>query len=195
MPLAGPVTASVAGPRRALCQSDGVRPSSAWCYVAALVVAFGGYMVGIATAGSAWNLALDSTVQPATTALAAKDRTVAVFTDIPQADRDVSCRTGGTDKPRRAIRESRISPSTTQDGTTWTLIAVLPSGFDDLKVVCTPKDKRADPASYGIAAVDGFSSRVNLGNGIAWLSVAVGVALGVWTFVTRRRINQAAAHA
>ncbi|MEH3032859.1 MAG: hypothetical protein PGN07_02175 [Aeromicrobium erythreum] len=167
-----------------------MRPTNAWWYVAALVVAFGGYMAGVATAGSAWNLATDATVQPVRTSVDAKDRAVAVFTDIPQPDRDVRCRTGGEGKPRKPIPESRIRPRTTQDGTTWTLIGILPSGYDGLYAVCAPKDGGTDPASYGLAAVDGFDSRVNLGNGITWLSVAAGLGLGVWTFLTRRRAAQ-----
>jgi hypothetical protein len=78
------------------------------------------------------------------------------------------------------------------DGSRWTLINLLPEGRAGLRIVCTPDDKQVDNASYGYAAVTGYTSPVNYGRGISYLGLAVSGVFAIWVWWNRRSARRAA---
>jgi hypothetical protein len=165
-----------------------VRPTNPLWYLAALLIALGSTMVAAAVGATAFDPIRDATVVPITERVDASGSTLAVYTDIVQADRDISCRGrfGDDDRGRVVIPSTDLEIGAQGDGTRWTLIAILEDGRDDLRIVCTPADKRVDNASYGYATVTGYASARNNGKGIATLGVTVGAALAAWVFWCRR---------
>jgi len=173
-----------------------VRPRSPLWYLAALFLALGAWMIGAVVASGAWDIVRDASVTSSTAPLAAADKSVAVFTDVVQPERRVTCsytvapaKKGA--KPQ-AIEPAPIDLTIADDGTEWYLIGFVLDGKDGMSVACTPRDKRTDNASYAVSAVDGFSQRANVGNGIAILGTVAGIILGIWTFINRRRRLQEA---
>jgi hypothetical protein len=125
----------------------------------------------------------------------ANNRSVAVFTDVVQPDRRVTC-TQTTEAAKRAEKEPKpIPPASLElvvedDGNEWHLIGFQSDGRNDMTIRCTPADKRADNATYAYSVVEGFRTRANTGNGIAILGTTLGIALAIWTFIARRMDNQ-----
>lgn len=158
-------------------------------YLAAFLLAIGSAMAGTAVAASAFDPVRDATVTPITERVDAKGATLAIYTDIVQTERDILCRGryGAEDRGRVVIPDKGVDVTAQGDGTRWHLIALLEDGRDDLRIVCTPQDKRVDNASYGYATVTGYGSRVNNGRGIAYLGVAISAVLAGWIFWCRRQ--------
>lgn len=163
-------------------------------YLLALVIALGSTMAAVAVAASAFDPVRDARVAPITERVDAKGATLAVYTDIVQEDRDIACRGryGKKDKGRIEIPDKGVEITAQGDGIRWTLIGLLEEGRDDLRIVCTPADRRVDNASYGYATVTGYTSKVDNGRGISSMGLAAGVALAGWVFWCRRSARKTA---
>lgn len=159
-------------------------------YLAAFLLAIGSAMAAAAVAASAFDPVRDATVVPVAERVDAKGSSLAVYTDIVQTDRDVACHARGLDKRRVEIPDKGVDIRAQSDGSTWHLIGLLEEGRDGLKVVCTPRDRRIDNASYGYAVVDDYQSTIQNGKGIAILGVTIGAGLGAYVYVSRRRARR-----
>ena len=164
-----------------------MRPINPLWYLAAFVVALGSLMIGTAVAASAWNPVREVTVTPTSVRADAAGKSLAVFTDIVQTDRDVSCRAVDRDKDVTEIPDAALDIMVDNEGNQWHLIGMLPEGANALQIRCTPRDRRVDNASYGFAAVPGFESRANVGNGIGVLGAATGALFAGYVFYSRRQ--------
>ncbi|MET0447871.1 MAG: hypothetical protein ABW004_05675 [Aeromicrobium sp.] len=171
-----------------------MRPTNPLWYLAALLIALGS-LIGAAVYGaSAFDSVRDATVIPVTERVDAKGSTLAIYTDIVQEDRDIACRGryGDEDKGRVEIPPTSVDVAADGDGTRWTLIALLEEGRDELRIVCTPADRRVDNASYGYATVTGYASRANTAQGFAWIGSALAAGLAGWVFWSRRTARREA---
>lgn len=161
-------------------------------YLAAFILALGSAMAATAVAASAFDPVRDAAVTPVTERVDGRGTTLAVYTDLVQDDRTISCRGryGEADRGRVVIPDKGIDVTAEGDGTTWHLIGLLEQGRDGLRIVCTPDDDRVDNAAYGYALVSGYGSRVNNGRGIAYIGVAVAVVLAAWIYWCRRQARR-----
>ena len=156
------------------------------------MLALTGWVVATVVAAGAWDEVRDAPVAVVDRPLDAGGQSVAVFTDVVQPERKVTC-AHTTEADRKAekkpkpIRKASIELVVTDDGNEWHLIGFEPDGRNDMTIRCTPTDKRSDNATYAFATVDGFTSRANTGNGIAIIATALGIGLAIWTFIARRR--------
>jgi hypothetical protein len=171
-----------------------VRPINPLWYLAAFLLALASVMVGSVVAASAWDPVRDVSVSPTTTRADAQGKSLAVFTDILQTSRDVTCRAIGPDKKAVGIKPPAIDLTVDNEGNQWHLIGLLPEGTNGLKVRCAPKDKRVDNASYGYATVSGFDSRANAGSGIGWIGAGVAALLAGYVYYCRRKQRLERAH-
>jgi len=143
-------------------------------------------------AAGAWDTVRDAPVAAVNKPLDAGDQSVAVFTDVVQPERRVTC-AQTTEADRKADKKPKPIPVAslelviTDDGNEWHLIGFEPDGRNDMTIRCTPADKGSDNATYAFSTVDGFTSRANTGNGIAIIATALGIGLAIWTFIARRR--------
>lgn len=143
-------------------------------------------------AAGAWDAVRAAPVAAVNKPLDASGQSVAVFTDVVQPERKVTC-SQTTAADRKAEKEPKAIPAAslelvvTDDGNEWHLIAFEPDGRNDMAIRCTPADKRSDNATYAFSTVDGFTTRANTGNGIAIIGTALGIGLAIWTFIARRR--------
>ena len=176
-----------------MCESCCVRLTNPLWYLAAFLLAIGSAMAATAVAASALDPVRDATVTPVTERVDAQGATLAIYTDLVQDDREISCRGryGQDDRGRVVIPDKGIDVTAQGDGTTWHLIGLLEDGRDGLRIVCTPVDKRVDNAAYGYATVTGYASTVNNGRGIAYIGVAVAAAFAAWVFWCRRVARRA----
>ena len=146
-------------------------------------------------AAGAWDAVREAPIAAINRPLDASGLSVAVFTDVIQPERRISC-TQTTEAAKKAKKDPKPVPVASldlvvnDDGNEWHLIGFERNGRDDMSIRCTPADKRADNATYAFSTVDGFSDRANTGNGIAIVGTALGIGLALWTFVTRRRHDQ-----
>lgn len=175
-----------------MCESCWVRLTNPLWYLAAFLLAIGSAMAATAVAASAFDPVRDASVTPVTERVDAQGSTLAIYTDIVQADRDILCRGryGDQDKGRIVIPDKGVDVTADGDGTRWHLIGLLEEGRDGLRIVCSPADKRVDNASYGYATVTGYSSRVNNGRGIAYIGVAAAAVLAAWVLWCRREARR-----
>jgi len=175
-----------------VCESWRVRLTNPLWYLVAFTLAIGTLMAAAAVAASAFDPIRDATVVPITERVDAQGTTLAVYTDIVQDNRTISCRGryGADDKGRVPIPNKGVAITAQGDGTRWTLIGLLEKGRDGLRIVCTPDDKRVDNASYGYATVTGYQSTVNNGRGIGYLGVTAAAVLAGWVFWCRREARR-----
>ncbi|MGA8986949.1 hypothetical protein [Aeromicrobium sp.] len=171
-----------------------MRPTNPLWYLAAFVVALGSVMIGTVVAASAWEPVRNATVLPTTARADAAGQSVAVFTDILQPERAVTCRATTPTKKRRAIPAAALEITVDDDGNQWHLIGLLNKGSNGLKISCEPRDDRADNASYGYALISGFDSRANTGNGIGAIGVGAGALFAGYVFYIRRKYRKERAH-
>lgn len=156
-----------------------------WYLVAALIAALA-WVAGTAFAASAWDPLRDAPVIPLGQPIQSSgDDDLAVLTDLPQAERDVTC-VARSGKKRLPIPAATVDIVVDSDGSRWHLIGVLPDAPDQVRVVCKPKDGQTDTARYGTALVD-LSSRVGTGEAIGWLGLVAGLALAGATLTARTR--------
>jgi hypothetical protein len=153
-----------------------------------LGIALLGWNVGIAVAAQAWDPVEEATVTSAGGPVDAGGQSLAVFTDVVQPERRVTCAwtVEGKEKATPIPPPSRTLV-VRDDGSEWYLIGFELNGRDAMTVSCTPKDKRADNATYAFAVVDGFNSRAQTGNIMVITGTFVGIGLAIWTFIARRR--------
>ncbi len=169
-----------------------MKPTSPLWYVAALFIALGASVIAIVVAASAWDPVREATVRPVAERFDGTGKSVAVFTDIVQPDRDVTCIATGPGKkltkvPPLDTPAKRLEITVTNGTDEWHLIGMLNKGDKDQVITCTPKDRRVDDATYTYAAVDGFASKGNVAQGISVLGRRIGVGLAGWTFWCRRQ--------
>lgn len=164
-----------------------VKPVNPLWYLAAFLLALATVLIGTVVAAGAWDPIREVTVSPTTTRADAQGKTLVVFTDILQPDRDVTCRATGPDKKPIDIPAAALDITVDNEGNQWHLIGLLNEGADGMKVHCTPRDKRVDNASYAWATVTGFESRANTGKGIGTLGLVLGAGFAGYVFYSRRR--------
>lgn len=141
-------------------------------------------------AAGAWDSVRETSVTPANQPLDAEGQSVAVFTDVLQPERRVSCQAGNADDEKSKpapISAAPIDLTVDDDGTTWHLIGFEPNARNGMDIGCAPDDDASDNATYAYSVVDGFTDRANTGNGIAILGTVAGIGLAIWTFISRRR--------
>jgi hypothetical protein len=164
-----------------------VKPTSQLWYLGAFLFALASVMLAAAVASGAWTPVKHATVLSIPTRVNASEKTLTVFTDIVQPDRHVTCTATHPDKSVTTIRKPGLAVTVTSGSDQWHLIGLLRNGSAGLKVACRPRDKRHDEANYGYAAVTGYDSKVNTGNGIQILGVVIALGVGGWTFYNRRQ--------
>jgi hypothetical protein len=164
-----------------------VRPVNPLWYLAAFLIALGSAMIGTALAAGAWDPIREVTVAPTTTRADAQAKTLVVFTDILQPDRKVTCRATGRDKKPIDIPPAALAITVDNEGNPWHLIGLLTEGSEDMKVHCTPRDRRVDNASYGWATVSGFESRGNTADAVGTSGLVLGAGFAGYVFYSRRR--------
>jgi hypothetical protein len=165
------------------------RPPSPLWYLAALALTLIGWIVGVAVAGGAWDAVRSAPITSANQALQAKGESIAVFTDVVQADRYITCSMVDVvrDAEPEPIPPAPIALTVEDDGATWNLVAFEPEGRDNVTVTCAPRDKRVDNAQYAYAAVDGFVERARAGNLVILGGFVGGIVLAIVVFAKRRR--------
>lgn len=174
-----------------------MKPTSPFWYVAALFIALGGAVISIIIAASAWDPVREATVTPIGERVDGTDKSIAVFTDIVQPDRKVTCRATGpgkkvTEIPPLDTPAKRLEITVTNGTDEWHLIGMLNKGDKGQLITCTPKDRRVDDATYTYAAVEGFTSKGNVAQGVSAIGTAIGVILAGYTFWCRRKQRLAA---
>jgi hypothetical protein len=170
-----------------------VKPVNPLWYLAAFLFALASVMIGTVVAAGAWDPVREVTVSPTTVRADANDKTLVVFTDIVQPDRNIACRATDRDKKTVDIPPAALDIRVDNEGNQWHLIGLLREGSDGMKVRCAPGDKRIDNASYGWATVAGFESRANAANGVGILGVAMGAVFAAYVFRCRRQHRKEAA--
>ncbi|MFT4299703.1 MAG: hypothetical protein QM597_08730 [Aeromicrobium sp.] len=156
-------------------------------YLAAVLVAIAGSMVGTAIAASAWDGVRDAVVEPATEPINAAGHSLAIFTDQLQPERDIACRSRPADQPEAegtALSKASIDIVVDRNGSQWHLIALAAEGRDGVIVSCLPADGAADSAAYGYAVFDG-SDKIDRGTQVGALSLAAGLVLAGFVFWCR----------
>jgi hypothetical protein len=164
-----------------------VKPVNPLWYLAAFFFALVSVVIGTVVAAGAWDPIRVVTVSPTTTRADALGKTLVVFTDIRQPDRNVTCRATGRDKKSVEIPPAALDITVDNEGNQWHLIGLLTEGRTDMSVQCAPRDKRVDNASYGWATVTGFESRANRGKGIGILGVVFAAVFAGYVFYSRRQ--------
>ena len=164
-----------------------MRPVNPLWYLAAFFFALATVLIGTVVAAGAWDPIREVTVSPTTTRADAQAKTLVVFTDILQPDRDVTCRATGRDKQPIDIPPAALAITVDNEGNQWHLIGLLTEGTEDMKVHCAPRDRRVDNATYAWATVTGFESRANTGKGIGVLGLVLGAVFAGYVFYSRRR--------
>jgi hypothetical protein len=167
-----------------------VKPTSPLWYLASLFIVLGGAVIAIVVAAGAWNPVREASVTPVAERVDGTDKSIAVYTDIVQPDRDVTCRATGPGKKVTEIPAAKLAITVNNGGDQWHLIAMLNEGAKDQLITCTPKDRRVDDATYAYAAISGFTSKGNTARGISILGTAFGVLLAGYTFYTRRQLRK-----
>lgn len=167
-----------------------MKQTSPLWYLTALFIALGGAVVSIIVAAGAWDPVREATVTPIGEPVDGTNKSIAVYTDIVQPDRKVTCRATGPGKKVTEIPAAKLALTVTNGSDEWHLIGMLTEGDKDQLITCTPRDRRVDDATYTYAAVTGFASKGNAGKGIAILSTFVGVVLAAYTFYVRRKLRK-----
>ncbi len=163
-----------------------MKPTSPLWYVVALFIALGTSVIAIIVAAGAWDPVREASVTPVAERFDGRNMSVAVYTDIVQPDRDVTCRATGPGKKVVDVPPAKLAISVTNGTDEWHLIGMLTEGDADQLVTCTPKDRRVDDATYAYAVVEGFASKANTAKGISILGTLAGIGLGGYTFWCRR---------
>lgn len=165
---------------------------SPYGYLAAVAVVLSGWILGTVVAAGAWDSVRNATLTPVTEKRADADgKSVAVFTDIVQPERDVRCRVRDTKDVATNVPAGKIDIIVEDQGTEWQLVGLLPRGRDGLKVRCAPTaDERADNATYTYAIVDGFRTRGRNGQILAMGGLFGGIAVAAATYFTRKSAKE-----
>lgn len=156
------------------------------CYLAALFLALGGWIVAAPILAAPWQDLKTASITGFESGkkVDVTDRGVAFFTDIVQ-ERDVSCQSN----PQGAlnIRGTRFDLANANGDRTWHLLSTTTSAkAGSYAVACTPKDRALDTANYGYAELPSFSSAGRNGRGIGILATTAAAILAAWTYWGRR---------
>ncbi len=154
------------------------------------MLALAGWIAGTTVAAGAWDSVRESSITAVDRPLDAEGQSVAVFTDVVQPERQVSCAAADNDddtKKPEPFPEASLDLVVNDNGDEWHLIGFEPEGRNGMVIRCTPRDKGSDNATYATSVVDGFTDKANTGNGIAILGTVAGIGLAIWTFIARRR--------
>jgi hypothetical protein len=152
----------------------------------ALFIALIGLIAGFSVAAGAWDRVEHTGITSASGPVDAAGQSVAVFTDVKQPERRVSCE-ATVRKASTPVPPASLALVVNDDGNEWYLIGFIEDGRDGMEIRCAPRDKRPDNATYAYSVVDGFNDRANTGKGIAYLALSAGTGLAIWTFIARRR--------
>lgn len=167
-------------------------PPSPYWYLGAIALTIVSWMVGVAVAGGAWDAVRHAPISSANEALQAEGQSIAVFTDVVQNDRHITCAMTDvvTDSRAVTIPPAPIALDVEDDGTTWHLVAFQPEGRNGVTVSCTPEDKQVDNAQYAYATVDGFIQRARAGNAVIMIGLlGAAITAGVVFFRRRRALR------
>ncbi len=175
-------------------QGEPVRLVSPLWYLAAFLVVLGGWMAATVVAAGTWGLVRDATLVDPTEAVDAGGSSLAVFTDISQPERDVTCTATPADEEAEPldVPAAPVDLTVARDGGRWYFIGWLAEGRDGLTVRCTPADETPDNAGYRVAVVDGALDPARRGSLITYLATGAGIALAVVTWLSRRRARREA---
>lgn len=157
-------------------------------YAVAVLIPLLAWVFATAHVASSWDAVRSVAVTPVGERINAGGEDLAVFTDLPQPDREIECVAVGPKKKRTAIPASPVEVVVNSDGSQWTLIGFLDNAGDGFRVRCSPTDDRTDAAIYGYALIDDLQSRSGTGHLIAWGGVVLGLALAAvttWARLTR----------
>jgi hypothetical protein len=162
--------------------------SPAW-YLVALAVFAIGWNGGVWWASTAWDQVREAQITSANQALQAEGKSIAVFTDVVQANRQITCVMSDVVREARPqpIDPAAIPLTVEDDGATWTLIAYEHDGRNNVTVACAPKDRQVDNAQYAYATIDGYNTRLWTGNIVSMASIVVALAVGIMIYRIRRR--------
>jgi hypothetical protein len=145
-----------------------------------------GWIAGVVVMSGAWDQVREARITSANQPLSAQGSSVAVFTDVLQADLAISC-TWRSDGTVHRMPSATFPLTVDDDGIKWQLIAFEPKGRDRMEVRCRPTRGRIDNAQYAYAVVDGFTQRVQAGTAVSLASLAVAIVGAIAIFVIRRR--------
>ena len=168
--------------------------TNALCYLAALFLALGGWIVAAPILAAPWQDLETASITDfeSRKKIDVTDRGVAFFTDIVQ-ERDVTCRSNPEGK--LTIRGARFDLANNAGDHTWHLLSTTTSAkAGSYAVACTPKDRAVDTASYGYAELPSFSSAGRNGRGIGILATTVAAILAAWTYWGRRQERKFSSH-
>ncbi|MGH3458146.1 hypothetical protein [Aeromicrobium sp.] len=146
--------------------------------------------MGTTVAAGAWDTVRDAGITSSSGPVDAAGQSVAVFTDVVQPERRVTCesRIGEDKKP---VPPASLDLVVDDDGNQWHLIGFERNGLDDMAITCKPRDKGSDNATYAYSTVDGFNERAKNGNIIAIVGTVLGIGLAICTFIARRLDQEA----
>jgi len=168
-------------------------------YLVAVLVVLAGWIGATVIAAGAWDPVRDAALTPVTEKKAdAAGHSLAVYTDIVQPDRAITCLAtgpapkGSKKKAETKIPAAKIDVIAEVDGTEWHLLGLLPEGKDGVDVRCTPRDRKVDNATYSYAIIDGFTSRGRTAQIVLLIGLFGGIAVIGATFWTRRSLRRQA---
>lgn len=159
--------------------------SRRWWYLVAVTIAVVAWVVGTAISASAWDPLRQAEVELVGQPIQTNGQDLAVLTDLPQPDRNVTC-TARSGKKRIVIPAAPVEVVVPSDGSRWHLIGVLDNPPSNARVTCRPADNATDTARYGTALVD-LSSHTSAGKVVAWGGFLVGLGLAGIVVYTRTR--------
>lgn len=164
------------------------------CYLAAFLLALGGWMAAAAIAATSWQPLKDSTVtrlDPGAK-IDVTEHGVAFFTDLVQPQRGVACRS----KPPEAlpVEPAKFDLVNHTEGRSWHLLSTtVQAKAGTVSVRCTPSDGMIDTATYGYAELPSFHN-ADVGRGIGSMASLAAVILAAWTWWGRRTERKLASY-
>lgn len=163
------------------------------CYLAALLLALGGWMAAAAVAATSWQDLKEASVtrlDPGAK-IDVTDRGVAFFTDLVQ-QRNVVCH--GKPKAPLPVESAKFDLVNRTGDRTWHwLSATKGAKAGTYTVACTPEDGMIDTATYGYAELPDFHN-ADVGRGIGSIATLVAVILAAWTWWGRRTDRRLASY-
>lgn len=163
-------------------------------YLWAVLLVIGTGLLGTIVAAGSWSEVREASVQPVAGPVDAEGKSLAIFADLLQPDREIDCTTTDTTSKKAtpdAIKPVDLEPGITvdQDGSDWYLIALDTDSDGPVTISCAPKDGRSDNATYGYAVVGGFGA-AKLGAGISIGGAIAGFALAAAVLWRRFQLNR-----
>lgn len=151
--------------------------TNAWWYFAAAAIVLLAPMIGAMVAASSWSEVRSAAIQPIRGPITPAGKGIAIFSDLDQ-HRAIVCVEQVGKSDTKTIEPAQVDLTVDRDGSQWHLVAVDASPGDRVGVKCSPKDGRADNASYGYALVGGFGA-AKVGMAVSVGGALVGVLLAL----------------